>query len=282
MLSPPAGSDFYYALRFSKVPPEPATALWSFFQALKAAQPPHVDETIAPVKLKWWEEELQKTFVEIPEHPITRALLPLIQTQHLSQSDFQQTLQAHIRELEPPDFETWDSLRHFAEQKLGSEISLYAQLFGHPNVIPSAFSRNLGIALFLIDKITYFGQDLAAGKLIWPQSDLDFFGITPSQLFNQQCPPGNISSLLLRQANRARQHYQTALAALPIVDRYSQLPLLILANLQLTLLSEIESENFAVLRHTYQLTPLRKCWIAWRTYRIEKRRRKHGNRRIKR
>lgn len=281
MVEPLIGSDFYYAMRFARAAPQATKTLWALFQSLNKLHPPYIDESIATVKLQWWQEEIDRTFLEIPEHPLTRALLPVIQTAHLSKTDFQTLLQAHAHQQHQPEFSDWDSLRLFSEQKVGSELSLLSQILGYPSLIPSTFSRHLGVSLFMIEKIATFGRDLQAGHYYFPQADLDFFDITPAQLFNRQCPASSVSSLLLRQSYRARQHHQSALAALPMVDRYSQLPLLILANLQLALLGEIERDNFEVLHHTLQLTPLRKCWIAWRTSRTETRRSKHGNRRFK-
>lgn len=278
MLEPSLGSDFYYALRFSPGSPEPLIYLWRFFQTLNALHPPHLDETIAPVKLQWWQDEMQRTFLEKPEHPITRDLLPLIQKYHLSQNDFLTLLHAHHHALESTNFKDRDQLRHFSEQKMGTELRLYAQVLGYPTVIPTDFCLHLGTALFLIDKIHYFGQDLRHGKLIFPQSDLDYFQITPAQLFNKQCPSEKIASLLSQQAVRAKETYQKAIAVLPLHDRYSQCFLLIMAQLQLSLLDEIDRDHFNVLDHSYRLTPLRKCWIAWRIKRTERRRKNDENR----
>jgi phytoene synthase len=68
------------------------------------------------------------------------------------------------------------------------------------------------------------------------------------------------------QAARARTHYESALAALPGVDRRAQRPGLIMAAIYRTLLEEIERDGFKVLEQRTSLTPLRKFWIAWKTW----------------
>jgi phytoene synthase len=72
--------------------------------------------------------------------------------------------------------------------------------------------------------------------------------------------------LMRLQAQRARSVYAEALAALPAADRPAQRPGLVMAAIYATLLDEIEREDFRVLHQRVALTPLRKLWIAWRTW----------------
>jgi phytoene synthase len=61
-------------------------------------------------------------------------------------------------------------------------------------------------------------------------------------------------------------HYENALAALPASARRSQRPGLVMAAIYRTLLNEIRSADFPVLRARVALTPLRKLWLAARTW----------------
>jgi phytoene synthase len=56
------------------------------------------------------------------------------------------------------------------------------------------------------------------------------------------------------------------LQALPREDRRAQRPGLIMAAIYRALLQEIESDGFRVLTRKTALTPLRKFWIAWKTW----------------
>jgi len=53
---------------------------------------------------------------------------------------------------------------------------------------------------------------------------------------------------------------------LPAVDRKRQRPGLIMAAIYRTLLGEIRHDNFQVLHQRIALTPVRKIWIAWKTW----------------
>jgi len=56
------------------------------------------------------------------------------------------------------------------------------------------------------------------------------------------------------------------MAALPAADRRAQRPGLIMAAIYSALLAEIERDGFQVLTQRTSLTPLRKFWIAWKTW----------------
>jgi 15-cis-phytoene synthase len=68
------------------------------------------------------------------------------------------------------------------------------------------------------------------------------------------------------QIERARDYYRRAFAALPQADRKSQRPGLVMAAIYQTTLDEIEAAGCKVLTERTSLTPLRKLWIAWRTW----------------
>ena len=66
--------------------------------------------------------------------------------------------------------------------------------------------------------------------------------------------------------DRAKQFYERAFQALPPADRRAQRPGLIMAAIYRTLLDEIQRDGFRVLTQRTSLTPLRKFWLAWRTW----------------
>jgi phytoene synthase len=68
------------------------------------------------------------------------------------------------------------------------------------------------------------------------------------------------------QTERAKQCYADAMATLPAEDRRTQRPGLVMAAIYRTLLDEIATDGYRVLNQRTALTPLRKLWIAWRTW----------------
>ena len=76
----------------------------------------------------------------------------------------------------------------------------------------------------------------------------------------------NFTALIQIQAERAEKYYAQAFAQLPAVNRKSQRPGLIIGGDYRTLLEEIRHDNFQVLHQRIALTPVRKLWIAWKTW----------------
>ena len=73
--------------------------------------------------------------------------------------------------------------------------------------------------------------------------------------------------LMRFQAERARATYREALALLPPADRRAQRPGLIMArDLPRRCSTRSSATDFQVLHQRVALTPLRKLWIAWRTW----------------
>jgi phytoene synthase len=95
--------------------------------------------------------------------------------------------------------------------------------------------------------------------------DMRRFSVTAAEILQGRESP-RFKALMAFQAERAQQQYKNALQALPRVDRRSQRPGLIMAAIYRALLEEIESEGFRVLTQRTSLTPLRKFWIAWKTW----------------
>jgi phytoene synthase len=68
------------------------------------------------------------------------------------------------------------------------------------------------------------------------------------------------------QVSRAQSHYDDAFSKLPPQDRKPQVPGIIMAAIYRTLLNEIERDGCKVLKQRTSLTPVRKLWIACKTW----------------
>jgi phytoene synthase len=68
------------------------------------------------------------------------------------------------------------------------------------------------------------------------------------------------------QIDRALGFYAQAIAALPPADRRAQRAGLVMAAIYRALLDEIRADGCRVLSRRTTLTPLRKLWIAWKTW----------------
>lgn len=69
------------------------------------------------------------------------------------------------------------------------------------------------------------------------------------------------------QIERAEHYYQQAMAQLPAADRKNQRTGLVMAAIYRATLDEIKRDGVThVLNQRLSLTPIRKLWLAWRTW----------------
>ena len=94
---------------------------------------------------------------------------------------------------------------------------------------------------------------------VWPVN------VTAADILNARHSP-QFEELMRFQVKRAQQAYDDAFALLPAADRRAQRPGLMMAAIYRTLLDEIERDGFHVLTQRISLTPIRKLWLAWKTY----------------
>jgi phytoene synthase len=159
----------------------------------------------------------------------------------------------------------WPGLERYCYRVAGVVGLLAAAIFGYRDPRTLEYARNLGIAFQLTNIIRDVGEDARKNRIYLPMEDLKRFGVPASDILNGN-ETEHLKGLLAFEASRAKQFYQEAFQALPSADRKAQRAGLIMAAIYRTLLDEIERDGFHVLKSRTSLTPLRKFWIAWKTY----------------
>jgi phytoene synthase len=109
------------------------------------------------------------------------------------------------------------------------------------------------------------GEDARRDRVYIPLDELARFNISVADIMHARSSAG-FQQLMEFQADRAQGYYRDAFAALPEGDRKAQRPGLVMAAIYQTLLAEIRADGMPVLTQRIALTPLRKLWIAWRTW----------------
>ncbi|MBK7901494.1 MAG: squalene/phytoene synthase family protein, partial [Betaproteobacteria bacterium] len=127
------------------------------------------------------------------------------------------------------------------------------------------YAHDLGMAFQLTNIVRDIGEDARRGRIYIPMDELKQ---STSRRRTSSIPPysDNFSALMAFQVERAQRYYEQAFAQLPATDRKAQRPGLVMAAIYRTLLAEITAENYQVLHQRIALTPVRKLWIAWKTW----------------
>jgi phytoene synthase len=142
---------------------------------------------------------------------------------------------------------------------------LSASIFGATRPETLQYAEKLGLAFQLTNIIRDVGEDARKGRIYLPVNELQQFNVTAADLLNARHNE-HFESLMHYQVERAQRAYDDAFALLPEEDRRAQRPGLIMAAIYRTLLNEIERDGYHVLSQRISLTPIRKLWLAWKTY----------------
>ena len=261
-----SGSSFYYSFLFLPSEQRRAiTALYAFCREVDDV----VDETqepqVAATKLAWWRSEVANLFAGQPQHPVTKALAPHIPTRGISQQWMNEIIDGMEMDLTQTRYLDWPGLERYCYRVAGVVGLLAANIFGYREARTLDYARELGIAFQLTNIIRDVGEDARKNRIYVPMADLKQFEVPAADIL-QRRESVQFRALMAFEAERARHHYKKALDALPASDRKAQRPGLIMAAIYRTLLEEIEHDGFRVLTQKTSLTPLRKFWIAWRTW----------------
>ncbi len=262
-----SGSSFYYAFVF--LPPErrrAITAVYAYCREVDDAVDEVTDPSVAEAKLAWWSGELAALFARQPSHPVTRALLPFIDGPFgITRPRLEAILEGMAMDLRQNRYLDFPALRRYAHLVAGVVGEISAGIFGYTDPRTVDYADRLGLTLQLINVIRDVGDDARRGRVYVPVDELQRFEVRAADLLAGRYVDGFVP-LMRFQAERARATYREAIDLLPAVDRRAQRPGLIMGAIYATLLDEIERENFQVLHQRIALTPLRKLWIAWRTW----------------
>lgn len=261
-----SGSSFYYSFLFLPPPRRRAiTALYAFCREVDDVVDESSDATAAAQTLAWWRSELVELDAARPTHPVTKALLPHMGEYDIQTSHLNEIIDGMQMDLEQTRYLDFAGLARYCHYVAGVVGLLAARIFGMSNPQTLQYAEKLGLAFQLTNIIRDVGEDARIGRIYLPVDELRQFGVPAADLAHARYSDG-FTALMQFQATRARAAYRSAYALLPPEDRNKQRPGLIMASIYSTLLDEIEREGFRVLHQRISLTPVRKLWIAWRTW----------------
>ena len=261
-----SGSSFYYSFLF--LAPErrrAITALYAFCREVDDTVDEASDASLARIKLAWWRTEVSSMYKGTPTHPVTQALKPHIALYQLDEQHLQAIIDGMEMDLDQSRYLDYPGLRKYCWHVAGVVGILSASIFGYTNPQTLAYAEKLGLAFQLTNIIRDVGEDARKGRIYLPVNELQQFGVTAADLLNARHSE-KFEALMRFQTERAQAMYDEALALLPKEDRRAQRPGLMMAAIYRTLLDEIARDNFHVLSQRISLTPLRKLWLAWKTY----------------
>ena len=223
------------------------------------------DSQLAQVKLGWWRLEIGKLFQNEPSHPVMKAMQPFVGKFEIREKQLQEIIDGMEMDLTQTRYLDFAALERYCYYVAGAVGLLAAGIFGYANPRTLDYAKNLGTAFQLTNIIRDVGEDARKNRIYLPMDELKRFGVPAADLLQARYS-GGFAELMKFQAARAGDYYRRAFDALPAEDRRAQRAGLIMASIYRATLAEIEQEGFKVLTQRTSLTPLRKLWLAWKTW----------------
>ena len=261
-----SGSSFYYSFLF--LPPErrrAITALYAFCREVDDIVDECTDSGVAHAKLAWWRQELVRLYSGDPQHPVARALQPAIEPFGIKHEHLAEIIDGMEMDLRQNRYLDFGALEQYCHRVAGVVGLLAASIFGYRDDRTLIYAHTLGLAFQLTNIIRDVGEDSRKGRIYLPASELQKFTVSAADILHAR-ETENFVRLMAFQIERAEHYYAAAFEQLPEVDRKAQQPGLIMAAIYRTLLREIAADGCRVLSRRTALTPVRKLWIAWKTW----------------
>jgi phytoene synthase len=261
-----SGSSFYYSFLF--LPPErrrAITALYAFCREVDDVVDECADAGVARTKLAWWRNEVAAVYRGGAQHPVARALAEVAPRYHLPEARLAEIIDGMQMDLDYnryPDFET---LRQYCHRVAGVVGLLSAEIFGYSDRRTLEYAENLGLAFQLTNIIRDVGEDARRNRVYLPLDELARHDVAEADIL-QARETDSFKRLMAFQIDRAQGYYRAAFDLLPAEDRRPQRAGIIMAAIYQTLLEEIRRDGCRVLTQRTSLTPVRKLWIAWKTW----------------
>jgi phytoene synthase len=262
-----SGSSFYYSFMFlSKQRRDAITALYAFCREVDDIVDECTEHHIAQVKLDWWRSEIENLYNHKPIHPVTKALLPHIQTFNLSVEHFNEIIDGMEMDLNFNRYEDFKQLQLYCYRAASVVGYLSAQIFGFTQRNTLKYAHDLGLALQLTNIIRDVGEDARRNRIYIPLDELARFNVSEEDILKCR-ESAAVKALLDFQIERAESYYDRALRELPVEDKKGQRVGLIMAAIYRTLLREIKADGAEkVLNTRTSLGTLRKLGLALRVW----------------
>jgi phytoene synthase len=197
------------------------------------------------------------------DDPLLPAVLHTIAVFDLDLEDFDKFLRSMAMDLTVTRYATYDELIDYMEGSAAVIGTMMLPILGSSDR-PAARepARQLGFAFQLTNFIRDVAEDLERGRIYLPLSDLEQFGVLPSDL---RMGSPKIKNLIAYEVSRAREHYAAAAPGITMLEPASQACMRTAFALYGGILDEVEAAGFDVFARRATVPNRRRAAVAMRS-----------------
>src|SRR6266481_2737229 len=274
-----AAKNFYYG--FVVLPRRKRNALSAVYAFMRRCDDIADDNTLSlndrHSKLADWLDRVHRALAAQPtDDPVLLALTDAQRTYQmpvglLDQLAYGTAADLDRSQLEPSAnaplaarYQTFEELRQYC-YGVASVVGLVCiRIFGYRDPTAEALAEKCGLAFQLTNIIRDVKEDVAVGRLYFPEEDLAEFNLSPADFTAPNA--SRIAPLLAKQADRAREGYRAGEELIPLVNEDSQPALWVLITIYRRLLEKIASRQYDVFSERVGLSVREKLTILGKGY----------------
>jgi len=265
-----SGSSFAYAFGFlDKNQCRAMMALYAFCREVDDIADEITDKKEATRQIAEWHDEIERVFQDQPNHPIGHELHWSKQYFAWDKELFLEMLDGMLTDISGRAFIKESDLNLYCYRVAGVVGLLTIEIFGYQHRQSRHFATTLGNALQLTNILRDIQEDMQRERIYLPQTERVRFKITDQDIYEGDMTE-SMQALLIHYGEKAESAYQQALAQLPIEDRISLRPAIIMAAIYYAQLKRMQGFGFDVWQHSGRIPSWRKMLIAWKAWRYEK------------
>lgn len=268
-----AAKNFYYG--FLVLPRPKRDALSAVYAFMRHADDISDDATIPPEqrreKLEQWINALRRVVAgEATDDPVLLALADSQKRYNIPLGLLEKLVQGTSMDVSshPPtapgtpelQYQTFDQLYDYCYHVASVVGLICIRIFGYRDPQAEKLAEQVGVAFQLTNIIRDVKEDSEMGRVYIPLEDLRQFGVDPHVLTNGSAAL-KMRSLLVFEAQRARDYYRAAEHLLTLIDEESRPALWTLVEIYRRLLDRIVARDYDVFSERIRLSTAEKLGI---------------------
>lgn len=198
-------------------------------------------------QLAAWREDVRRACgSETPQFQVNRELQPVIQQYRLPFELFDEVIKGCEMDLDTKRYENYEQLELYCHRVASVVGLLSIEIFGYKNPACRDYAVNLGKALQFTNILRDVRTDAERGRIYLPLSELARFNVNEQEILRHEYSL-RFRDLAAGVAERAKDFYRKARAALPAEDRRSMVAAELMGSVYWRLLLKLERQGFDVL-----------------------------------
>jgi phytoene synthase len=220
--------------------------------------------------LDWAEDELDRAFAGRAEHPVFRALTPVIAGAGLPRAPFADLIEANRQDQRVKRYAAYEDLAAYCALSANPVGRLVLRVLGASTSANEELSDSICTGLQLVEHWQDVAEDAAAGRIYLPLEDLSRFGLSERDVLDPPPgpPPPAFRRLMAFEVGRARSLIESGLPLVEALGGRARLAIAGYAGGGLAQLTAIEDSSYDVLNGSPKAT---KAAVAAATLRLLRR-----------